>query len=293
MHLPFLQLIIDGTGMGLIYVILAAGLVLMMKVSGILLIAYGEFFTIGAMSVWAGVSLLKLPYLVSLPFAVAVTALCALLSYRLIFHYIQRRERKFLAQIVAAVGLMLIVGQTTLLIFGTLPRKVPSIVTGVVRGSGITISVEKILLMVIAFVVTLALVLFYEKTRTGRAMRAVAFNAEVAALQGVNTNRIYMATMVISGALAGFAGGIMAPVYQVHPEMGREIFFSILLVVMLGGMGSIAGAVLGGIVLGITLSFSLYFAGGISQILLFIIIGIILFFRPGGLLGSRAQLRDS
>jgi branched-chain amino acid transport system permease protein len=121
-------------------------------------------------------------------------------------------------------------------------------------------------------------------------MRAVSFNPDVAALQGVNTDRIYLVTMGLSGALAGFAGAIMAPVYQVHPEMGRDIFFSILLVVILGGTGSIAGAVVGGLVLGITLSFGLYFAGGVSQILLFVIIGLIIFFRPGGLLGHRAEL---
>jgi branched-chain amino acid transport system permease protein len=289
-NVPILQLIVDGTGMGLIYVILAAGLVLVMKVSGVLLIAYGELFTIGAMSVWAAVTFLRLPFLVALGLAVAVTAACGLASYRLIFHYIQRRENKFLAQVVAAVGLMLLLGQTTLLIFGTVPQKVPSIFSGMVKAAGISVSVEKIVLMTVALIVTLSLVLFYEKTKIGRAMRAVAFNPDVAALQGVNPSRIYLVTMGISGALAGFAGGVMAPVYQVHPEMGRDIFFSILLVVMLGGMGSIAGAVLGGIVLGITLSFSLYFTGGIAQILLFVVIGVIIFFRPGGLLGSKVEL---
>jgi branched-chain amino acid transport system permease protein len=277
-------------GMGLIYVILAAGLVLMMNVSGILLIAYGELYTIGAISVWAGVDFLKLPFFVALCIAVFVTTLTGLASYRLVFQYIQHRENKFLAQVVAAVGLMLILGQAILLIFGTVPQKVPSVFSGMVKGPGISISIEKIALMAIALAVTLALFYIYEKTKIGRAMRAVAFNPDVASLQGVNTNTIYMITMGISATLAGFAGGIMSPVYEIYPEMGRNVFFSILLVVMLGGMGSIAGAVLGGLILGITLSFGLYFTGGMAQILLFIMIGIILFFRPGGLLGRRAEL---
>jgi branched-chain amino acid transport system permease protein len=290
MTTPIAQLVVDGMGMGLIYVILAAGLVLMMKVSGILLIAYGEFFTIGAMTVWATVELLHVPFLAGLGIAVLTSVLCGLGSYWLIFRFIQHRESKFLAQVVAAVGLMMVLGQTTLLIFGTVPQKVTSVFSGMVRGAGISISVEKLVLMATALATTLALVLFYEKTKMGRAMRAVSFNPDVASLQGVNTDRIYMVTMGISGALAGFAGAIMAPVYQVHPEMGRDIFFSILLVVILGGMGSIAGAVVGGLVLGITLSFGLYFAGGVSQILLFVVIGLIIFFRPGGLLGRSAEL---
>jgi branched-chain amino acid transport system permease protein len=290
MPAPFAQLIVDGMGMGLIYVILAAGLVLMMNVSGILLIAYGEFYAIGAITVWACVEYLGFPFVVALAVAVVGTTIVGLASYRLVFQRIQHRENNFLSQVVAAVGLMLILGQAILLIFGTVPQKVPSVITGMVKGFGIIISLEKLLLMVLALTVTVALFLIYEKTRIGRAMRAVAFNADVASLQGVNTNGIYMATMGISASLAGFACGIMSGVYEIYPEMGHNIFFSVLLVVMLGGMGSIAGAALGGLILGITLSFGLYFTGGMAQIILFVIIGVILFFRPGGLLGSRTKL---
>jgi len=288
--IPFAQLIVDGLGMGLIYVILAAGLVLMMSVSGIMYIAYGELYTIGAISVWAGVELLKLPFFVALGLAVLITTVIGMASYRFIFQYIQHIENKFLAMVTAAVGLMMILGQANLLIFGTTPQKVPSAFSGMIKAPGISISVEKVVLMVLAVVVTIVLFFVYEKTKIGRAMRAVAFNSDVASLQGVKTNAIYMATMGIGAGLAGFAGAVMAPVYVVYPEMGSNIFLSILLVLMLGGMNSIAGAVLGGIVLGLTLSFGLFFAGGLAQILLFILIGVIIFFRPGGLLGSKAEL---
>jgi branched-chain amino acid transport system permease protein len=87
-------------------------------------------------------------------------------------------------------------------------------------------------------------------------------------------------------AVAGFGGGVMAPVYVIYPEMGSNIILSVLLVIMLGGMNSMIGAVLGGLVLGITLVFGQYFLGSMAQIFLFVVIGIIIFFRPGGLLGS-------
>ena len=81
----------------------------------------------------------------------------------------------------------------------------------------------------------------------------------------------------------------MAPVYVVHPEMGQNVILSVLLVVMLGGRGSLFGAVLGGLVLGLTLSFGGYFIGGLAQIILVLLIGIIIFFRPGGLIGKAGE----
>jgi branched-chain amino acid transport system permease protein len=282
----FFQLILDGMGMGLVYVILAAGLVLILSVSKIFFVAYGQFYMIGAYVMWAALVLLKLPFIIALVLAVAATTILGLLSYRFIFQGLQYIERQFLAMIVAAMGLMMILGQAGLIAFGTVVRGVPPVFSGVVRMGGVSIALDKLLLIACGLVITAVLFFVYEKTRTGRAMRAVAFRPDTASLQGVNTNRIYLVTLGISSALAGFAGGIMAPVYVVHPEMGQNIFLPVLLVVMLGGQGSLVGAVLGGLLLGLTLSFGGYYMGGLAQILLFLIIGVVIFFRPAGLLGK-------
>ena len=282
----FFQLILDGMGMGLVYVILAAGLVLILSVSKIFFVAYGQFYMIGAYVMWAALVLLRLPFVIALMLAVAATTILGLLSYRFIFQGLQHIERQFLAMIVAAMGLMMILGQAGLIAFGTVVRGVPTVFSGVVRVGGVGIAFEKLLLIVSGLVITAALFIVYEKTRIGRAMRAVAFRPDTASLQGVNTNRIYLVTLGIASALAGFAGGIMAPVYVVHPEMGQNIFLPVLLVVMLGGQGSLVGAVLGGLLLGLTLSFGGYYMGGLAQILLFLIIGVVIFFRPTGLLGK-------
>ena len=87
--------------------------------------------------------------------------------------------------------------------------------------------------------------------------------------------------------LAGFAGGIIAPGYGIFPEMGDKVILNVLLIAMLGGIDSLIGAVLAGLIVGLTLSFGQYFLGAKVQILLFVIIGIIIFFKPGGLLGRR------
>jgi branched-chain amino acid transport system permease protein len=117
-------------------------------------------------------------------------------------------------------------------------------------------------------------------------MKAVSFNDETASLQGVNSNRIYLITLGLGTAMAGFAGCILAPTYGINPQMGSNILWTVILLCMLGGMDSLIGAVVAGALIGQLLSFGQYFIGGTVQIAIFVIIGIILYFRPQGLLGK-------
>ena len=279
-------MIIDGIVTGLVYVILAVGLVLILSVSRIFFIAYGQFYMLGAYIVWGSLTRWDIPYFTGLLMAIAATAVLGMLCYQFIFRYIQHRGGQFLSNIVAAIGLMMIMGQAGLLIFGTIARSVPPVFPGIISAAGISIPVEKLALVILTLIIAVAAFFVYEKMKVGRAMRAVSLNPEAATMQGVKPNMIYLATMGFGCALAGFGGGVMAPVYVIYPEMGSNIILSVLLVIMLGGMDSMLGAVLGGLVLGITLVFGQYFLGNLAQIFLFVVIGIILFFRPGGLLGK-------
>jgi branched-chain amino acid transport system permease protein len=279
------QLIIDGIVTGLVYVILAVGLVLILSVSRIFFIAYGQFYMLGAYIVWGSLTRWEIPYFLGLLLAIIATAILGMLCYQFIFRYVQYRGG-FLSNIVAAIGLMMIMGQAGLLIFGTIARSVPPVFPGIISVAGISIPVEKLVLVILTLIIAIAAFFVYEKMKVGRAMRAVSLNPEAATMQGVKPNLVYLATMGFGCALAGFGGGVMAPVYVIYPEMGSNIILSVLLVIMLGGMDSMLGAVLGGLVLGITLVFGQYFLGNLAQIFLFVVIGIILFFRPGGLLGK-------
>jgi branched-chain amino acid transport system permease protein len=150
---------------------------------------------------------------------------------------------------------------------------------------GVIINVDKLALIIIGITVTLFLFWVYEKTNIGRAMRAVAFNDEVSSLHGINANWIYMLVIGIGTALAGFAGGIIAPSYGMSPTMGSNILWSVMLMTMLGGMDSLVGAVVGGAIIGQMLSFGQYYIGSTVQIIIFLAIGIVLYFKPAGLLG--------
>jgi branched-chain amino acid transport system permease protein len=117
-------------------------------------------------------------------------------------------------------------------------------------------------------------------------MRAVSFNSEVAALQGVNSTRIFTFTMGFGCALAGMAGALLAPVFAVTTQVGGFAFL-VPLVVLLGGLGSMLGAILAGLLFGMALSYGQYFiGGGQAQMAFFAIVAIMLILRPGGLLGK-------
>jgi branched-chain amino acid transport system permease protein len=280
------QLFVDGLAMGIVYVLLASGFNIIIGISKILFIAYGAFYMLGAYTLWGLMTLFGVPFFISLCVATVAPAILGGIIYRLIFKRIQFH---FLATIVAAMGLMMLISQAALVGFGTATRGVPSIFTGVLDIGGIRIAMERVVLIILALAVLLGLHFLLQRSNVGRSMRAVSFNPDVAALQGVNPGRTFLVAMVVGCALAGFAGGIMAPVFAVTPDMGG-IVLVILLVVMLGGVGSMPGAIIAGLILGLTLSFGQYFIGtGLVQILFFAVIGLIVFFRPGGLLGQLVE----
>ena len=281
------QLAVNGLIMGMVYVILSAGIVFIMSISGIFYIAYGAFYMIGAYTTWAGVAMLGLPFGISLVLAVLATGILGLLTYQLIFQYALRAENKFMATIVASVGLLLIFGRGAFLVFESSARSIPDIFHGMISFYGINLPVDKLAIVLITVVVTLLLFLFYAKTKTGRAMRAVSFLPEAASLMGINTKLMCMASVGIGTALAGFAGGIIAPSYGITASMGNTIIGVILLIAMFGGIDSLMGSVVAGIIVGMVLSFGQYFIGSYARILVFVIVGFVIAFRPGGLLGSK------
>jgi branched-chain amino acid transport system permease protein len=116
-------------------------------------------------------------------------------------------------------------------------------------------------------------------------MRAVSLSPEASSLQGVYSDRVLLMTLGMGCALAGFAGGLLAPNYGINPAMGNEVLWTVMLMCMLGGIDSLPGAVVAGILIGQILSFGQYYLGSTVQICVFLIIGITLYFRPNGLMG--------
>ena len=286
----FGQLVFDGLTMGLVFVILATGLVFILSITEILFIAYGQYYMVGAYAVWYAINTFHLPYPLALLIGVLASAVLGLASYILIFQRLRNMEGRFLMNLTAALGLSLMLSQSGLLVFGTYPRSIPRVFMGGFTYAGITINNDKLALIAMGIAVAVLMFLVYEKTKIGRAMRAVSYRPEIASLHGISTYRIYLIAMGVGTGLAGFAGGIIAPSYGINPEMGNNILLTVLLMTMLGGMDSLMGAVVGGIVVGQVLSFGQYYIGGLAQVALFLVIGVVIYFKPAGLLGKRADI---
>jgi branched-chain amino acid transport system permease protein len=284
------QLAFDGLTIGLIYIILAAGLVLVLSVTQIFFVAYGQFYMWGAYIAWYVVDRFDMPYVVGLITAIVGTAVMGLLSYALIFKRMQHMDNRFLITVTAALGISLILAQAVLPAFGTQPKSIPNVFPGAIHIGGVNMEVKKLALIGIGILVTLVIFYIYERTKVGRAMRAVSLNSEVAALHGINPSRVYLITMGVGCALAGLSGAILAPAYNISSGMGNNVIASVLLMTMLGGMDSLLGAVVGGFIVGQVLSFGQYYVHQMNVVYLFLFIGVVIYFRPNGLLGHRTDL---
>lgn len=279
------QLVFDGFAMGLVFVILASGLVLITSVNRMLFMAYGMFYTIGAYTTWYVMNFLHLPYFAALLLGMLGSGILGIICYLLIFKRLQYVQGGFLASLIASMGLLMILNQGGLLTYGTVARKIPNVFTGIIQLWGMHFNVSKLVLITMGVATTVFLFWLYEKTAIGRSMRAVSYNPEVAALQGINPQIIYMLSLGMGTALAGLAGAFLAPIYGISPEMGNNVLWTVFLMCMLGGLDSLLGAVVGGVIIGQMLSFGTYYIGGIVEIIIFVVIGIVLYFKPTGLLG--------
>jgi len=282
----FSQLFVNGLTTGMIYVLIASGLILVLGVARIFNFAHGEFYMLGAYATFALCQVLQVNFFISIVLATLVVALFAAICYRVVFHPIRGN---LLLCAAASMGLSMMFERGALVSFGTQERGLPSAFTGVMTIGTLAMPVEKIAVILLCVANMLGLYYLLMRTKLGKAMRAVKLDTEVAALQGINTTRVYGLTMAVGCALSGLAGGIIAPLFSITPAMGHAMLLKCFMVLIVGGLESMLGGVVGGLVIGMTLSFGYYFLGGLSEILLFSIIGVILVFKPGGLFGEAVE----
>ena len=278
----FAQVFINGLQRGMIFVLVASGLVLILGVAKIFNFAHGEFYMLGGYVVFFATSIAGLHYALGLILAMIALGFLGSITYTTVFRQVRGN---ILLGAAATMGISMILRQGALVVFGALQKGVPSIFPGRVVVLGASISVQRVVIIGLSLFIMLALYIFLMKTRLGKAIRAVIADEEAASLQGIDINRIYLITVIIASALAGLAGAMMAPVYAVFPDMGIAMIFIVLLVMMVGGLESLAGAALAGLALGLLLSFGYQLIGVYNEVVVFLIVAIFLLFRPQGLFG--------
>jgi branched-chain amino acid transport system permease protein len=278
----FIQVLINGLMLGLTYVLIASGFSLIYGIMRLLNFAHGEFYMLGAFSTYLLCEHLGLNYFAALLLSMILVAILGVMVYHFFFRPFRDQHDPSL---VIALGVAMLIGGASLLVFGEKDKSVTPVFSGVMKIFGATLSLERIAVIVMAVFLMAALTLFIKYSKLGQAMRAVAQDREAAALQGIGVDSTFALCMAISSALAGAAGALLAPLFFVNPFLGMHAVLKALVVVVIGGLGSIPGAIAGGLLLGFVESFGNTFLGGATEMLGFIIVMIVLLVRPQGLFG--------
>jgi branched-chain amino acid transport system permease protein len=286
MLLNILQLLVNGILHGGIYALISIGLTMIWGVMQIVNFAHGEFLMLGMYaSFWVFTLYGVDPYL-ALLIIMPGLFLLGVLTQRLVISPIL--DAPHAAQIFATVGLSIVLQNLALFAWKGDYRNI-RLETSIsnVKFMGLVISFPRLMAFLITLGMVIALFFFLKKTYLGKALRATADNKRSAQLMGINVSRLYYLALGIGTACVGAAGGILMPMYSVFPTVGSYFVLTAFVVVVLGGMGSMAGAFVGGLIIGVVEAFSGFFlAPALKEVVYFLVFVLILVFKPSGLMGK-------
>jgi branched-chain amino acid transport system permease protein len=297
MH-EFLAQLVNGISLGGIYALIAIGYTMVYGIVELINFAHGDVYTLGsffALAVFGalGVSgeLHGTALIVDAGLALLVAAVCCGLIGMLIERIAYRRLRNAprLAPLITAIGMSFILENVMQAWKGSAPLPFPAVFPNpMLHFSIVDVTAQQIFVVALAVVAMFALQIFVNRTRTGRAMRAVAQDRQAASLMGINVDRTIAITFLIAGLLAGTAGFVSGVYYQSTWFLnGFAAGLKAFTAAVLGGIGNLAGAMLGGFLIGIIESFATWKLGGQwSNVTVFAILILALIFRPTGLLGE-------
>jgi len=265
------------------YILVALGLTIVLGITRIVQLAHGEVYMLGAYAVYYLCAVAGLNFFLALVLSALLVGGLGIVLERFFFRPFRGQ---ILRALIIAVGLMLFLQNAVLVTAGGTPKATPSPFPGVLNILGVTISWERLLVMLVGFGLVAAVLLLIQRTKVGQAMVAISQDREIAALQGINIDRISSIAMFLGSALAAVAGGLVGAMFSVTPFMGGFALVKGIAVIILGGMGSIPGAIIGGLIIGLIDGIvppllTTHMAGIIS----FGVIILILILRPQGILG--------
>jgi branched-chain amino acid transport system permease protein len=304
-----LQQLINGVTLGSVYALVALGYTMVYGIIGLINFAHGELVMVGALTALSVIQALLqaglgLPPLVMMLAALlAALPVCMLLAYameRIAYRPLRRAPR--LAPLITAIGVSIVLQNVAMMFWGRSYFSFPPILSVTTYDvAGATVTDLQVLIVLLAASLMAGLLLVVHRTRLGLAMRATAENIGVAALMGVDANRIIVAAFLLGAALAAVAGLMVSAYYGIaHYYMGFMLGLKAFTAAVLGGIGNIAGAMLGGLLLGVIESLGAGYVGDLTggflgsnyqDVFAFMVLVIVLTIRPSGLLGERVSER--
>lgn len=283
-----IQTLISGLRLGSIYALMALGYTMVYGIAKMLNFAHGDIIMVGAYAVISTVSLAQLPGVVGVAVSVVV---CVFLGVTIEFlAYRPLRKAPSLAVLITAIGVSYLLQSLALLVFKSEPKafstiiEIPSLTFGGVVVDGMTL-----LTLAVTAVIMISLSLFINKTKLGKAMRAVSEDKDAAELMGISVNRTITMTFAIGSALAAVASVFYGATYTyIKPTTGSMPGIKAFTAAVFGGIGSIPGAMLGGIMLGIIEQLSQRYISTLwTNAIVFGVLVLVLVVKPTGLLGKK------
>jgi branched-chain amino acid transport system permease protein len=280
------QLFVSGITMGAIYALVALGFVIIVRASQILNCAQGEFVMLGGVITFFFIQGAGLPYPIAALLAVILVTIIGLLLHLLVIYPL--RKASALIMIMATLGASIVLSNTSALLFGTLPKALPPFSGNLsFQLGGVAIAPQSLWVLGATFSLLLALHLLSHRTLVGKAMEASSTDPLGADLAGIARNLMVFFAFGVSAAMGSIAGVLVTPLFYTSYNSGTLLGLKGFIAAVLGGWGKNSGAILGGFALGIVESISVAFIpSGYKDGVAFVVLLLILYFRPKGILGS-------
>ncbi|WP_196260014.1 branched-chain amino acid ABC transporter permease [Pelagibacterium limicola] len=277
----------DGFAFGMLLFLLSVGLSVTLGLMGFINLAHGAFGMLGGYVTILAMRQLGLPFLVALPLAFIAAALVSVVLERTLFRRLYRAGE--LNQVLFTIGLVFVATAAATFLFGTVQQVVilPSWLRGSVQFAGLNFTTYRIFLIVVALLVTALLVFGLERTRLGAQIRAAVDNQRVAQGLGLNVERVFAITFALGSGLAGLGGALAIDIVGLSPSFAFHFLVYVLIVVSVGGLGSITGSFVGAALLGIGDVAGKYFMPEFGGFFIYLFLVAILLVRPLGLFGKR------
>ena len=285
-----LQQLINGISLGSIYALIALGYTMVYGIIKLINFAHGDIYMVGAYVAFFATTTLKLSFFPALLLAMAVAAIVGVVIERLAYRPLRYAPR--IAILITAIGVSLLLEYGGILLVSPQPRTFPAIFQAEVFTFGnIVVNSQQVLILAVALSLMVILTYIVQRTKIGKAMRAVSFDTGAAKLMGIDVDRVISITFAIGSSLAAAAGMLVGVYYNsIDPLMGIMPGLKAFVAAVLGGIGIIPGAMLGGIILGVIEALvSGFISSTFRDAAAFAILIIILLFKPSGLLGKNVR----
>jgi branched-chain amino acid transport system permease protein len=278
--------LLNGLALGALLMILSSGLAMIYGLRGVMNFSHGALYMLGAYLAYAVTSngLSFWLALVLAPLGLAIVGAGLELGF---FRPLQNRAHIEVGLI--TFGIALVIDRVITLIWGddTHPVNAPAAVDGTTNVLGTAYPTYRLMVIAIAAIMAIGLVVWLRRSRTGLHIRAASHDTETSSILGINVDRVSLVVVCLGAALAGLAGTLAAPYFSVQPGMGQAILITVLIVVVVGGIGSIGGAMVAGLALGLIQIMGNVWLPSAAVLVPYALLILVLLWRPTGLAGKR------